>query len=422
MANRIYYFLEKYNLLDSNQNGFRKNHCTTLAVYKYVNQILNYLSDKQYAVGLLLDMTKAYDKVSHPILLDKLYGLGIRGGAHKWIKSYLQDRMQCVQIQHLDKVTGQLTNVQSGTLITNCSIPQGSVLGCILFLTYINDLPKITNHPCILFADDVSLLFKCPKHYNVDSDIKETVTELDNWLREHCLELNMKKTKLMQFRPYQKSPLDLTSVSNELCLEEVNTFSLLGLNIDTNLNWKKHIEDIRNKLSRFIFALGVLKRNTHVECALSAYFAYAYAWLRYGVILWGNSTDAHDLFVAQKKCVRILANIRQPESCRPYFAKLKLLTLPSIYILEVGLFVRKHISQFQFCKSERRNNKLAIPGHKLNIYRNGPYYQCIKIYNQIPESIKKEDKYNIFRSKLKHWLMDNTFYSHQEFMTYDLNT
>lgn len=240
---------------------------------------------------------------------------------------------------------------------------------------------------------------------------------MPTWLREHCLELNINKTKLIQFRPYQKVPLNLTNISNEIGIKEVSTFNLLGLTIDTNLNWKKHIEVTNNKLSRFIYALSVLKRNTHIECALSAYYAYAYAWLRYGIILWGNSTDAHDLFVAQKKCIRIIANIRRPESCRPNFVKLKLLTLPCIYILEVALFVKKHLTQYEFVKSARRNNQLALPEPKLNMYKSGPYYQSIKVYNKIPDYIKTENKYNNFRNKLKDWLISKTYYSYKEFIT-----
>lgn len=105
--------------------------------------------------------------------------------------------------------------------------------------------------------------------------------------------------------------------------------SLLGIEIDTNVNWKPHIEKVGKKLSKFTYALFELKKCTDLKTATSAYYAYAYAWLSYGIILWGNSTEVNQLFVLQKRCVRTLVNITDTESCRPHFIKQKILTLTS---------------------------------------------------------------------------------------------
>ncbi|KAF9814712.1 hypothetical protein SFRURICE_014807, partial [Spodoptera frugiperda] len=129
-------------------------------------------------------------------------------------------------------------------------------------------------------------------------------------------------------------------------LQNVDTFNLLGINIDTHINWKTHIEHIKSKLSKFTYALFQIKCSTNVETALSAYFAYAYSWLRYGIMLWGDSVNIHDLFILQKKCVRIIAHINNQDSCRPYFIKYNLLTLPSIYIYDICKFVFKNKNSF----------------------------------------------------------------------------
>lgn len=100
MSNRVYKFLEKYQILDESQNGFRKSKSTTLAVYKYIQAAINNINKKTYSIGLLLDMTKAYDRVSYDILLNKLYGCGIRGCAYNWFKSYLANRKQLVRITY----------------------------------------------------------------------------------------------------------------------------------------------------------------------------------------------------------------------------------------------------------------------------------------------------------------------------------
>lgn len=418
IANQITKFMTKYHILDNNQYGFRENRSTTLAIYHYNQEILNYLRDQYYAVGVLLDMSKAYDMVTHPILLSKLHGVGIRGIAYEWLRSYLSDRSQCVQLEHLDERAGALRSARSDFLTTNWSIPQGSVLGCILFLIYINDLPKICDTLCLLFADDISLLFKVRKNDIYDIDlITQTFNAIKLWLNEHNLKINNKKTKIIQFKPYQKQQLNLKTITQTLNIEEVNDFKLLGITIDTHLNWKKHIQTTKSKISQFIYALNLLKINTSKECALSAYYAYAYAWLKYGIIMWGHSVDANDLFVSQKKCLRIIVNIGRRDSCKPYFIKERILSLPSLYIFEACLFIRKNMNLFDHDRNPRRKNQLALPVPRLEIFRNGPQYRCIQIYNKLPSFLKDENNINTFKNKLRSLLIQKCYYSIDEYVT-----
>jgi hypothetical protein len=128
MSKRLYVFCEKYSIFNENQNGFRKNHSTTLAVYKYIDEILKIINNKQYAIGILLDMSKAYDRVSYNVLLSKLHGIGVRGTVHKWFTSYLKNRVQCVEVEHYNNHTGIITHVQPDKADVTGSIPQGSVL------------------------------------------------------------------------------------------------------------------------------------------------------------------------------------------------------------------------------------------------------------------------------------------------------
>jgi hypothetical protein len=420
MVNRVYHFFEKYGILHKNQFGFRKNHSTVLAVYHYIQEILSHIDCKKYATGLLLDMSKAYDHISHDILLRKLYGMGIRGNAYRWFQTYLQNRQQCVQINWYNKNSGETKTLTSKMRQITCSIPQGSVTGCLLFLAYINDLPKIVNTKCVMFADDVSILISSGSSTECNDRLSEVSKTVCEWLKNHNLEINLNKTKIIQFKPTQKAALEMILQINNTIIEEVTEFKLLGITIDTSINWKYHIQSVKNKLSSFIYALSVLKVNTNQKTALSAYFAFAHAWLQYGVILWGASTDVHQLLIQQKKCIRILTNTRVPDSCRPHFIKLKILTLPSIYILEAALFVRKHMNLFKqkVIKSQRRNktNQLELPTSTLAMFRNGPYYRCILIANKIPEKIKNETKDELFKRKFKDLLIKRCYYSIDEFL------
>jgi hypothetical protein len=305
MCNRLYTFLEKFNILDEHQNGFRKSKSTTSAVYQFIQTALNHLNEKRYGLGILLDMSKAYESVNYDILLSKLYGSGIRGPSYFWFKSYLENRKQKVQIEYFNTETNEIKITFSEEIKLTGSIPQGSVLGCVLFLIYINDLPKIIKNEDtlpILFADDLSVLIKCNDTKTINDVLTSTIQKITSWLKQNNLSLNYTKTKIMQFRPYNKAPLDINQlIFDNNIIQSVGNFNLLGIVIDTHLNWKQHIQQVKSKLSKFSYALFELRHSTTKEAALSAYYAYAYSQLKYGIILWGNSTNINDLFVMQKK-------------------------------------------------------------------------------------------------------------------------
>lgn len=304
-----------------------------------------------------------------------------------------------------------------------CSIPQGSVLGCILFLLYINDLPKILNKDLtlpVLFADDISILIKYDKLELPTPILQETLESVTRWLDDHNLEINYTKTKTIQFRSYKTPPHTINTSFRNTTLQNVDTFNLLGINIDTHINWKTHIEHIKSKLSKFTYALFQIKCSTNVETALSAYFAYAYSWLRYGIMLWGDSVNIHDLFILQKKCVRIIAHINNQDSCRPYFIKYNLLTLPSIYIYDICKFVFKNKNSFTKVEdthnvNTRHKNRLYLPPSRIKMLNQSPYYMAVKIFNKLPKDLQNETKETIFTRKLKKILIQKCFYSIKEF-------
>lgn len=424
MCNRIYAFLEKYNILDESQNGFRKLRSTTQAVYKYVQKALEHINHKHYGVGLLLDMSKAYENVDYNILLSKLHGSGIRGPSYLWFKSYLENRKQQIQIESYDSHKNKVQTTKSEEKTLTCSIPQGSVLGCVLFLIYINDLPKIIKNETtlpILFADDISILIKADKTDTANARINETLKQIISWLQDHNLQINFSKTKIIQFRPYNKPPLYINNTFTNKPIESVTSFNLLGIVIDTYLNWKKHIEHVKSKLSKFTYALYEIVHSTSTEAALAAYYAYAYSQLKYGIILWGNSTDVNELFILQKKCIRIIANIDNRHSCRPYFIKLNLLTLPSIYIHDICIFTFKNIKNFTKVKdthniNTRHKDRLYLPPSRIKMLNTSPYYMSVKIFNKLPYHIKNEPNIKSFSKMLRSYLISKCFYSVNDYL------
>lgn len=419
MSKRLIAFLEKFKMIHDSQHGFRKNRTTILAIYKYVQKILDIIHDKKYAVGLLLDMSKAYDRVNYKILLDKLYGLGIRGIAFDWFRSYLRNRSQCVEIENTNFHTGRIEHVRSDAISTIGSIPQGSVLGCVLFLVYVNDLPQSIPFDSVLFADDVSIILSSTCANTLKSDLDVVLDSITEWLDRNNLELNLKKTKLIQFRPYQKTALDFKYQYKLNKLKIVDSVTMLGVDIDTHLNWKPYIQKLSNCLSSFMYALKHLKRVTNQKTALSAYYAFAQSRLAYGIVLWGNCCNRQQVFVLQKKCIRILTNIRQTDSCKPYLKKLNILTLTCLYIFEASKFVKKFEYLYTPVNLIRRNNryqnKLKLPFSGLKLFSCAPHSMLIKIYNHIPNYIKNLEKITDFEKQLKDFLTKKSYYNISEF-------
>lgn len=424
MCIRLYSFCEKYSIFDNSQNGFRSKRSTTLAAYKFIDAVLNIINRKKYAIGILFDMKKAYEKVKFNILLDKLYGIGVRGIAHKWFTSYLHSREQYVEVEYIDETSREIRTVRSEAQLMTDSIPQGSVLGCLLFILYINDLPKTLDESCVMFADDFSLIISCDNDTsNLNIKLDNILDKIDTWMNDHSLEINYLKTKIMQFKPYQKKELIINYSYNNIKIDSVPNFALLGIIIDTNLNWKSHLEKLKSKLSQFTYALRELKKSTDVKTAIVAYYAYAYAWMSYGAIMWGNSSDISDILVLQKKCIRILANIQQTESCKPYFIKFKILTQPCIYILELCKFVRKNPDLYSTLgempgrryTSRYKNNLIQVTS-KLKLHSSGPYPMSVEVYNKLPNNIKSENNFTKFAKYLKNFLVTKPYYALSEYL------
>lgn len=296
------------------------------------------------------------------------------------------------------------------------------MLGCLLFLIYINDLPKAIDGPCVLFADDISLLTSCENNTIINNKLNSLLSTTIDWMNHHNLEINFSKTKIITFHPHQKSPININFSFNNIQLEQVNEFTLLGLSIDTHINWKSHLKKIRAKLSSFSYVLYQIKKTTNLQTALITYYAYAQAWISYGIILWGNSTDTHTLFTLQKKLIRIITNTEQRDSCRPHFQKQKILTLTCLYILEICKFVRSHPEFYntrediQNTYTLRNKNNLNLPTSQLSIHSSSPLVMSVKIYNKLPKTLKDENKTNIFINKLKSFLIKKCFHTIKEYL------
>lgn len=371
-------------------------------------------------------MSKAFDFVDHKILLDKCETYGIRGNTLQWINSYLSNRTQCVELHKLNDARVS-TSFRSSFEVNRFGVPQGSVLGPLLFLLYINDIPQVTGHDCILFADDISVVVTENKNINYELSLNHTIASIMKWLNSNNLTANIAKTKILQFSNYNKNNIftNLTLKYQNVIIEEIHETKFLGIILDRNCNWKAHTDKLCSNINRFVYALRRLKKVSCVKTTLAAYHGYIGSVLRYGLLLWGNSTYSNKVFLSQKKCIRAICGAGPLESCRPLFKKLGLLTLTSLYILEIGIFVKKHPELYakatEFKKFASRDpTRLAVSLCRSTLCQKNCYIMSIKIFNKIPKHIR-ELPLNHFKIKLKKCLVQSCFYTINEFLTINFN-
>ena len=190
MYNRLVEYLEMLNILNNKQFGFRKLHSSYMALMALMDNLINSLEKGEYVAGIFLDYSKAFDTVDHDIMLRKLCHYGIRGSALNWFSSYLSDRKQLVTYN----------DITSSTKVISCGVPQGSILGPLLFLIHINDLCNICKLTTpILFADDTNLFSSGTDVDIMECIINEELTHISEWLKVNKLSLNTNKTQYMVF-------------------------------------------------------------------------------------------------------------------------------------------------------------------------------------------------------------------------------
>lgn len=419
--NSLYAYFEKYKLFCKEQKGFRKNTTVNMALFDLLTNIMSSVDKRNPVCAIYTDMTKAFDYVDHKILLHKLHSYGVRGNILKLIESYLKERLQCVEVSRICPKTKLETIYVSEPRNTKHGVPQGSVLGPPLFLIYINDLPKVTTNKMVLFADDSTAVIKCTNKNDYEQDINTALQNIINWLHNNNLVINLNKTKIMHF--HQRSEHPNVHIDYHGCnIEEANEAKFLGIVIDSKLTWKPHIEVLCKKLSKSAYALFQLSKKVNSQALLTAYHGLVASVLRYGIIFWGQSADKELVFKMQKKCIRSMLGLKSTDSCLPYFKSLKILTFPSLYILETALFVKNNPQLFKKLSDVRINpirtqylNKLCHVKCKTALVEKSFFGIAPRIYNKVPDVIKNMSVIK-FKSALNEMLIEKSYYSIDEFL------
>lgn len=422
MLSRLLSHLDKHKIICNSQHGFRENHSTMTAIDSFFKFIMNSLDKGEVAIAMFADLSRAFDCVCHHLFKAKLNRCGIRGVVADWFISYLTKRFQFVQIFFKDQ-RGNIINEKSSLLPIDIGVPQGSILGPILFLLFINDIVYFVNFFLALFADDTSAAISARNNEELKIKLYVLLEELERWFSLNKLYLNATKTKLMLFRPKQNNhqiELDPNLNLNNQRLTCESEIKFLGLNIDEHLTWKPHCAKLITKLNSICFQIKNLKSMVGIKTIINYYYAQVYSRLKYGICFWGLSTMAEEVFKTQKRIIRCIAGIRGQQSCRPFFIKYKILTLTSIYIMEVLVYVFNNKNSLERNNSQhnhdtRNKDHFKTPANRLEITKKSHISVGIKLYNSLPEHVKLSTNVNSFKKILTKFLSEQSLYSIEEF-------
>ena len=333
IKDRLSKFLEESKCLFPKQFGFRNKHSTTHALIDLTETIRKACDNDEFACGVFLDFKKAFDTVNHKILLKKLEHYGVRGHAVKWFSSYLAERKQYTSVNNMNSQADEISY----------GVPQGSVLGPLLFLIYINDLNSAIKFSHIRhFADDTNILYRDKSLRKINQRINFDLRNINEWLRANRIALNTNKTEIIMFRTPRKALTRKMNfrVSGQKIVPKQSVKNL-GLIIDEFLHWKTYFTILRAKLERSIGLLAKLRYFVSTNLLRTVYYSIFDSYLRYGCEVWGQkkNTSTNEISRLQDKALRMISFKDRNTIARPLYNKKKIIRFFDLVTFYNCLFV-----------------------------------------------------------------------------------
>lgn len=407
---RLASFLDNNNLLTDYQHGFRQNRSTETALIQFTSHLYNYLDTKFHVAGVFLDLSRAFDSLDHQILLDKLNNVGIRGVPLQLFKNYLSNRVQTV---FCNSKFSSFGTIKQG-------VPQGSILGPILFLIYINDLVNVSeNCKYVIFADDTTLLFADKNILMLHNILKHELGLVKQWITHNKLNLNLNKTNLIFFKNRSDTSEFPPVIVEDKTIQQVPHTKFLGVFVDEHLNWKTQIRSVCTKLSKASGILYRVRNQLTQKALLSVYFTLCYPHIIYCVSVWGCTWPSFikDVIVAQKRVIRIMCSRGKYDHTADLYSDLHLLDFPSIHKYFLLLAIYKSLytqvsrsSRNVFLRTAHAHStrgaltNLVCPPARTTLYLNSILCAGPRLWNSLPPQIKAMTTLYSFKKNVKVFL------------------
>ena len=397
------------NLLSNNQYGFRPKHSTENAILALINKIEEGLQNNEFTISLFVDLSKAFDTLDHQILLKKLSIYGVKGNELRWFEDYLKNRNHSTS--YLDTL--------SEPLELQCGIPQGTILGPLLFIIDINDLPKNIECFTSLFADDTAC---ADSHQHLDTlgnNINQHLIKLEKWFKANKLTVNGSKTKALFFSKKQIKDEDKPKIYiDNTEIEYINHIKFLGIRLDDQLTFKHQLSHIKGKIATGNHILAMNKKIIPMSLKILIYNALIKSHIEYGAAIWGQkiiTSQLKPLVTIQKKAIRNICNAAYNSHTEMLFKKTKILKLANLIEYCTLSFChsiyhkRAPRNNLALYSTHINNRPLREDRHDFNInFRldSLPKHHHPRVWNRIPNSLKSESNIKIFKSNLKAWFID----------------
>ena len=346
MYNKLTSFFNSKTLFYKHQYGFRAKHSTVHPIIHLLNHCAESISKTtpEMTLAIFCDLSKAFDVISHDILLNKLRTYGIRGIVHKWFENYLTNRTQYVE---LDGQKSTSTNITIG-------VPQGSILGPLLYLIYVNDIGNSCTSNILSFADDTTIYLSDHNPVQLYHKANTQINLLFEWFCANRLSLNASKTNYIVIKPPHIRPdlnaynifikdTKLSRLGNEC---EYKCAKFLGIYIDENLTWKDHVSNINKKKSKALFSIKQLKNVLPADCLNILYNSLIHSHLSYGIIAWGSATKStlKQTINLQKRAIRIAHKTNFNSHTDPLFRSSRVMKLTDLYEYSSTIFMHDYMS------------------------------------------------------------------------------
>ena len=418
-------YIEKHQILNEFQFGFRKNRSTEQSIIEITECLKKSIDNNLFTCGIFLDFAKAFDTVNHQILLTKLKKYGVRGIPLQWFSSYLIDRKQYVQLE-----------VKSSIKTIQCGIPQGSSLGPLLFLIYINDITNCSKKLSFrIFADDTNIFASSSNLEELEQLINRELSKVVEWCNTNRLSINIQKTNFMIIKsPHKKLTKNVEiKISNKdgsyTSIDKKSYIKYLGVMIDENITWKPHIAFICSRLARNAGIFLKLRHYISLVQLKQLYYSLAYPYLTYAIVAWGSSyqTQVKKIQIKQNHIIRIFFFStlygKNTESALPLINLLDLLTVNNIFKLQSLKFIHQWVTNqlpsifdnyFYFAKNNHSyntryasNSNLCKQKIKTNIGKQSISAGAPALWQEIPKEIKLIKNSHNFKKRIKDLLLQN---------------